>query len=176
MPWLCQVLASDVSWSPEGSRVFVLSTASNLILRLGMADRGARRQLTRVLVEPTFSVKSVKGIFFSLPPSSEGLLPHLPRCTQYLFWILHTVFLGLIEDLIFSSHEWLSLHLACGVGLGGGACVVASILLQLLLFSLISAIGGRLNSQVMDGWFTSLVVTVITPINQMRLKKFIFRS
>ena len=54
------------------------------------------------------------------------------------------------------------------MGLGDGACVVASIL--------ISAIGGRLNSQVMDGWFTSLVVTVITPINQMRLKKIIFRS
>ena len=61
------------------------------------------------------------------------------------------------------------------MGLGDGACVVASIPLQLLQFSLISAIGGRLNSQVMDGWFTSLVVTVITPINQMRLKKIHFQ-
>ncbi len=52
--------ASDVPWSPVGSELFALLMASNFVLRLAtarLADRRARRRLTRVLVEATFSVK-----------------------------------------------------------------------------------------------------------------------
>ena len=52
--------ASDISWSPVGSELFALSTAANLLLKLAaarLADRRARRRLTRIQVESTLSVK-----------------------------------------------------------------------------------------------------------------------